>query len=216
MSNQSDEELALILWDYNNLKHPLHKSDCILALGSNDIRVAQKATELFLAGYAPFIIFSGGLGVLTQHIYDRSEAEIFANEAIKLGVPRDKIYIENKSTNTGENIILSKQLIQEKCLNVKSIILVQKPYMLRRAYATFKKQWPCIDFVVTGPQISFQEYPNQAISQKLLINIMVGDTQRIKLYPQKGFQIPQDIPDEVWNAYKELVSRGYDKHLVED
>lgn len=43
---------------------------------------------------------------------------------------------------------------------------------------------------------------------------MVGDLQRIKEYPAKGFQIEQEIPDEVWSAYETLVAAGYDKHLI--
>jgi hypothetical protein len=43
---------------------------------------------------------------------------------------------------------------------------------------------------------------------------MVGDLQRIKLYPERGFQIYQDIPDDVWQAYEKLVGMGYTKHLV--
>ena len=43
---------------------------------------------------------------------------------------------------------------------------------------------------------------------------MVGDLQRIRLYPAKGFQIHQDIPDDVWQAYGELVEMGYDSRLV--
>ncbi len=43
---------------------------------------------------------------------------------------------------------------------------------------------------------------------------MVGDLQRIKEYPKLGFQIVQEIPDEVWNAYEKLVAAGYNKHLI--
>lgn len=214
MSTKTDDQLARILWNYNNLKQRVKKSDCILALGSNDIRVAKRAAELYLSGFAPLIIFSGGYGLLTKWLYDKPEAETFAEEAIRLGVPEDRIYIENQSTNTGENIILSKKLIAEKKLKVSSIILVQKPYMLRRAYATFKRQWPEMEFTVTGPLISFESYPNETISKKLLINIMVGDTQRIKYYPEKGFQMRQKLPKEAWEAYEELVRRGYNKHLI--
>ena len=216
MENYSDDQLAEILWNYNNLQQTLNKSDCILALGSNDIRVAHRAAELFLSGFAPLIIFSGSFGVLTKQLYNKPEAEIFADEAIKLGVPKDKIYIENQSTNTGENIMFSRKLIENKGLKIKSIILVQKPYMLRRAFATFKKQWSEMEVIVTAPQISFKNYPNETISKNLLINLMVGDTQRIKLYPQKGFQIPQDMPSNVWEAYEELVKRGYTQHTIKE
>lgn len=214
MIGLTDDQLAKILWDYNNLEQPIKKSDCVLALGSNDIRVAHRAAELYFSGLAPFIIFSGGYGVLTKQLFNKPEAEIFRDEAIKLGVPKEKIHIENQSANTGENIIFSRKLIEENGLKVNSTILVQKPYMLRRAFATFKKQWPEMNFAVTGPLVSFENYPTETLTKELIINIMVGDTQRIKLYPEKGFQIPQDIPDKVWSAYQELVKRGYDKHLV--
>jgi hypothetical protein len=47
-----------------------------------------------------------------------------------------------------------------------------------------------------------------------MIHIMVGDLQRIKLYPAMGFQIPLEIPAEAWDAYERLVAAGFDKHLV--
>jgi len=68
MNNLSLDDLAKILWDYNNLNQPLKKSDAILVLGSNDIRVAQRGAELLLQEYAPLIIFSGGFGALTQNL----------------------------------------------------------------------------------------------------------------------------------------------------
>ena len=48
----------------------------------------------------------------------------------------------------------------------------------------------------------------------LVINIMIGDLQRIRIYPERGFQIPQEIPDDVWRAFEKLVELGYDKHLI--
>ena len=48
-----------------------------------------------------------------------------------------------------------------------------------------------------------------------VVSIMVGDLQRIKLYPGRGFQIEQEIPDEVWAAFEVLVRAGYDKYLIQ-
>ena len=169
---------------------------------------------MFFQKYAPIIIFSGGFGALTKYLFDKPEAEIFAAEAIKLGVPEDRIFIENQSTNTGDNIIKSKKLIRDNNMAISSFIVVQKPYMLRQAYATFMKQWPEKYIVVSGPKISYESYPDNIITKELLINLLVGDTQRIRIYPERGFQISQDIPDKVWSAYQELVKRGFTKHLV--
>ena len=41
---------------------------------------------------------------------------------------------------------------------------------------------------------------------------MVGDLQRILIYPAKGFQIPQVVPPEVIAAYE--AAAGYDRHLA--
>ena len=47
------------------METPLHRCDAILALGSHDVRVAERAAELYLQGYAAWLIFSGGYGALT-------------------------------------------------------------------------------------------------------------------------------------------------------
>jgi hypothetical protein len=57
-------------------------------------------------------------------------------------------------------------------------------------------------------------YSNEALSPDDVISIMVGDLQRVRVYPAKGFQIEQEIPGEVWAAYEQLVNAGFDKHLI--
>jgi uncharacterized SAM-binding protein YcdF (DUF218 family) len=211
--------LAEKLWNYHRLNHQLEKADLILVLCSHDKRVAERGAELYLEGWAPLLIFSGGLGLITKAMWSEPEADLFAEIAIKMGVPKEKILIENKSTNTGENILFTKQLLIEKNLDLETFILVQKPYMERRSYATFQKIWAEKKALVTSPQVSFDEYlsdyTNPELSSDDVISIMVGDLQRIKVYPEKGFQVYQEIPDAVWNAYEELVRAGYNRHLID-
>ena len=206
--------LARVLWDYHHMHHALERSDCIFALGSHDLRVADRAAELYLQGWAPLVIMSGGLGNVTKDVWTEHEADQFARIAVDKGVPAKAILIENKSTNTGENIVFTRKLLDQENIDPQSFILVQKPYMERRTLATFQKQWPGKKMLVTSPQISFEDYPTKEISMERVINIMVGDLQRIRYYPEKGFQIYQEIPDAVWNAFEELVEAGYDKHLM--
>ena len=208
--------LAQQLWDYHHTNQVPERSDCVLALGSHDLRVAERASELYLDGFAPLLIMSGGLGNFTKDMWSEKEADKFAAIALQKGVPENAILIENKSTNTGENILFTQKLLEEKGMYPQSFIVVQKPYMERRSYATFKKHWPDKKLIVTSPQISFKEYPTQEISMERVINIMVGDLQRIKIYPEKGFQIYQEIPAEVWNAFEKLVALGFDKHLINE
>lgn len=207
-------QLAQKLWDYHHMHHDLQKADCILTLGSHDTRVAERAAELYHQGWAPLLIFSGGLGRLTSGTWTETEAERFARIAMDKQVPKEAILIESKSTNTGENITYTRELLAATGLDPHTFIVVQKPYMERRSYATFKKHWPDKELFVTSPQMTLTAYANNEIPMEKVINIMVGDLQRIKLYPAKGFQIEQDIPTEVWLAFEELVTLGFDQQLV--
>jgi uncharacterized SAM-binding protein YcdF (DUF218 family) len=202
------------LWDYHHMHHTPAASDCILVLGSVDLRVADRGAELYLQGLAPFIIFSGGLGNITRQMWREPEADLMSRIALDRGVPSEAIFIENQSTNTGENILFTQRLLADKGLHPQSFLLVQKPYMERRSYATFKKHWPEKDLLVTSPQFSFDEYANEEVPLEQVINLMVGDLQRIRIYPDKGFQIPMEIPDDVWASYENLVAWGFNKHLA--
>ena len=216
--DQQTHALAETIWNYHLMKHQIAKADVILVLCSHDERVAERGAQLFLEGWAPLIVFSGGRGAITKTLWNEPEAERFARIAIGLGVPRESVLLETDSTNTGENIKFTRKLFEERSLDPQKFILVQKPYMERRAFATFRKFWPEKDVLVTSPQVSFRsylaEYSNRALSMADVISIMVGDLQRIKLYPARGFQIAQDIPEEVWAAFEALVRRGYDKYLI--
>lgn len=208
------------LWRYHQLNQPLSKSDVIVVLCSHDTVVAERGAELFLEGWAPLLVFSGGLGVITRHLWQDPEAERFAQIATQMGVPDDRILIEDRSTNTGENVQFTRQLLAERGIDPESLILVQKPYMERRTFATFNKVWPGKRFAVTSPRFSMDDYlhrySNAALSADDVISIMVGDLQRIREYPARGFQIPQEIPGDVWDAYEQLVRAGYDRHLMKD
>lgn len=212
------EALAETIWNYHLMRHEIAKADAILVLCSHDERVAERGAQLFLEGWAPLLIFSGGHGAITKTLWKEPEAERFARIAESLTVPRESILVESQSTNTGENVEFTKRLLADRGLNPHRFILVQKPYMERRSYATFRKLWPEKELVVTSPQVSFRdylaEYTNRSLSTADVVSIMVGDLQRIKLYPARGFQIAQEIPDDVWGAFEGLVRAGYDKYLI--
>ena len=206
------------LWRYHQLGHELAPVDAILVLCSHDIRVAERGAQLFLDGFAPLLIFSGGLGGITRHIWNEPEADQFARIAVARGVPPAAILTENRSTNTGENIDFTRQLLAERGLDPQTFIVVQKPYMERRSYATFRKRWPEKSVLVTSPRVELDEYlqayTHESLTVDDVISIMVGDLQRIREYPARGFQIAQDIPADVWRAYEALVAAGYDRHLL--
>ena len=204
------------LWDYHNLSMELKKTDVIIALGSHDDRVAKYASHLILQEYAPILVTTGGFGKITKDTLKESEGSRFAKIAQKMGVPPEKILIEETSTNTGENLLNSKKLLERAGLSPQSAILVTKPYMRRRAYATAMKQWPEVDWIVSSPNITLDRYATQNVDTETMINLMVGDLQRIAIYPQKGFQIKQDIPNKVWESYHFLCAAGYNSFLIKE
>lgn len=44
--------------------------------------------------------------------------------------------------------------------------------------------------------------------------MLEGDTQRIEIYAERGFAIPQPMPDDVRAAMALLVNEGYTQRLV--
>jgi uncharacterized SAM-binding protein YcdF (DUF218 family) len=218
MLDERVRTLAQVLWDYHRLGHALEPADAIMVLCSHDTRVAERGAGLFLEGLAPLLIFSGGLGSITRQLMKQPEAEIFADIAARAGVPRERMIVESRSTNTGENVSFTRQLLAARGLDLHRFILVQKPYMERRTFATFRKVWPEPSVVVTSPQVSMDDYlraySHESLSPADVVSIMVGDLQRIRVYAEKGWQIPQEIPEEVWRAYEELVERGFGARLV--
>jgi uncharacterized SAM-binding protein YcdF (DUF218 family) len=202
---------AKLVWDYLCLHAPIQPSTFILGLGSHEIRVAERAAQLYLAGYGEHLLFSGGYGLGTRGRFTEPEAQVFARRAIQLGVPADQVLTEETATNTGANITLAAKLLAERGMHPQSILLVTKPYMERRAWATFKKQWPSPQprMTVTSPQIDYEHYFAGAYPKSQEIRIMLGDMQRIREYPKLGYQVEQEIPPEVWAAYEQLVRLGY-------
>ena len=216
-SSLATEQLVQQLWDYMLVGHELRPADCIFVLGSYDIRVADYAIELFKKGFAPVLLFSGGViqrNVALKVFWDTTEAENFARLAITKGVPAERILIENRSTNTSENFLYTRQLLDSRGSDFQSFIMVQKPYMERRVLATALRQWGGVDFMVTSPPISCADYLNGEMPRDALIQYIVGDFQRVKVYGENGFQVPQEIPADVWEAYEQLVALGYDQRLV--
>lgn len=206
------------LWNYLVYEHPLTKADVIIGFGSNDITIAKRAAQIFHDGWAPYLLFSGGLGKGTDGIWNKTEAETFYNIALEEGVNKDKILIENKSTNTGENLHFSKKVLENNNIKVQKAIIVHQPNMGRRIYAAIKKQWPEIIPIIAPANCTLDEYMESLLSTGVdendLFSNIVGDFQRIDVFAKSGYQIPQEIPLETQRAFEELCKLGYTKYVV--
>lgn len=112
------------------------KSDAIIVLGckvngENPTRFLYErtmlASRLYKEGYSEYIILSGGKGE-GENI---SEAECMRRILINEGIDDEKLILEDKSTNTYENLVNSKKIIEDK--NFKDVLIVSNKFHLRRA-----------------------------------------------------------------------------------
>ena len=210
---------ARIIWSYHQLRHRTIPADVIIALGTNDLRVANFAADLYHAGFGSLLVCTGGVAHqndLLATSWEKTEAEMYADAAVERRVPREKILLETRATNTAENIRFARKLIERHELKPRNIVLCVKPFMQRRTWATMAVEWPEMPATLASPEMTLDEYFTDELTPEKITNIMLGDLQRIWIYARRGWSAPQRLPDEVRNAYESLVSWGYTRHLISE
>lgn len=205
---------ARAIWDYHQMGHQLAPCSAAIGLGSHDLGVATFATDLYQAGLFPVLVFSGANSPTTAARFPRGEAVHYAEHATELGVPADAIIIEPRATNTGQNITYARQALQDAGVDIESVLLISKPYMQRRAYATARELWPEVGIVCASEPLTFEDYLKSIGDEKLVIDMLVGDLQRVIEYPKQNFAIAQDVPADVQASYQRLLTAGYDSRLM--
>lgn len=203
------------LWDYHNMHHELRRSDVGIGLGSHDLGVAIIATDLYQQGYFPHIVFTGANAPTTAKRFPRGEAVHYRDYALEHGVPSEAIYLEPEATNTAENFIKSRNLLEANGIFASSILVMSRPYQQRRAYATCRMLWPEVEVTCASNPLSLDDYLESIGDSDKVVNMLVGDTQRIEIYANRGFAIAQEVPDHVKIAFSKLLSAGYNSRLVE-
>ncbi|MGW5559002.1 YdcF family protein [Micromonospora sp. NPDC003944] len=202
------------LWRYHDMHHKLRTCDVGIGLGSHDLGVAVIATRLFQAGMFPWIVFTGANAPTTIERFPHGEAVHYREYAVEHGVPAESILVEPRATNTAENLEYSRALLAERQIPVKSVLIMSRPYQQRRAYATCRLMWPEVDVVCASNPLELDDYVNSIGDPRRVVDMLVGDTQRIEVYAERGFAIPQEMPDEVRAAFDRLVAAGYTSRLI--
>ena len=209
--------LARIIWDYHQLRHEPIPAEVIVALGTNDLRVAAFAAGLYRRGFGSTLVCTGG--VAHQHDllaapWEKTEAEMYAAIAERQGVPRERILLETRASNTAENIRFTRELLGERGIRPRNIVIAVKPFMQRRVWATLAVEWPEMPATLASPDMTLDEYFTSDLAPEKIVNIMMGDLQRIWVYARRGWSAPQRLPAEVRKAYDGLVAMGFTKHLI--
>ncbi len=207
---------AQTLWEFHQLPDEPRVTDIGIGLGSHDIGVAEHAAHLFHEGRFPLIVFTGANAPTTRDVFPRGEAVEFAERAEALGVSRSGLLIEPDATNTGENFVLTRDLLRREGIAVNSATIISRPYQQRRAYATARKVWPELDVTCSARRQDLAEYIDTIGDERRVLDMLVGDTQRLWVYAEAGYAEPQLIDGETREAFDRLVAAGFTSRLVQE
>ena len=153
---------------------------------------------------------------------DLSEAQVFA-EYLKYQYGLEPDFLECKSTNCGNNITYLLELLKEKQIPYKSIIISQDATMQRRMEAGLKKyvddSVQIINYAAYSAKVIVDN--NRLVYEKAIrgmwnieryISLLMGEIPRLSDdengYGPKGkdFIAHVEIPSEVRDAFNELCS----------
>ena len=202
------------LWVYHDMGHQPRRCDVGIGLGSHDLGVAIHTAQLYQQGLFERIVFTGANAPTTIERFPRGEAVHYREHAIELGVPADAILIETRATNTSQNVTNTRDVLADVGIHPASVMLISRPYQQRRAYATCRKVWPEVEVICSSRPLPLDEYIASICDTDRVINMLVGDTQRITEYARLGFAIEQDVPEQVHAAYQRLVDAGFTSRLI--
>jgi len=208
---------ARIVWEYLQLRQDPIPADVMVVFGTNDLRVARFAARLYREGFGHTLVCTGGMahqGDLLATNWPKSEAEMYRDEAVALGVPRDRILLEPRAVNTAENIRFTRELLSANGVRPRNLVLATKPFMQRRVWATMAVEWPGMPASLASEQMTLDEYFTEELPPEKVIPIMLGDLQRVWVYGRRGWSAAQIVPPEVMEAYRELKALGFTQQLL--
>lgn len=180
LADEVNSELTKILnriYDYLSEEDKPEEADILFVFGGKTILRAEKALELYKKGLVKKVVLSGGNPIYSNE-KNRSEADIYKAYLLENGVPEEHSIVENKSITVPDNIRCSLNLFDEIGLEIGSLILVNSPYIQRRAWAIFKKHLPDSIKIFrvnsdTKPEYSKDNWYKQRETLKIILNEFV-------------------------------------------
>lgn len=196
------QENLKTLWDFLCPSALPSRVDVIFVFGGLDLLVPRRAAELFNQGYASQILVTGHSGAFSKGVFRETEARIFADEMMRQGVPSDRIILEEEAENTGENVELGMKTLLTANISPSSVIVVAKPFITRRALATFEIQHPNIKTIPCPPEGDMTEFIDR--SEEEFAKRLLGEIKRLEKYAEAGFITKVEVPPRVLEAYTAL------------
>jgi uncharacterized SAM-binding protein YcdF (DUF218 family) len=177
-------------------------ADAIFVFGGVDLLVPARASELWNAGYAKTISVSGGAGALTHKHFSELEAVVFRDVMIERGVNPADIVLETRASNSGQNVEFGMAALRDAGFVPQKLLLVAKPFIMRRCIATFGSQYPETTVFPCPPLGGPRGFIDRSESE--FVQRLVAEVDRLDSYSDLGYIVPVDVPSDVRGAVELL------------
>jgi uncharacterized SAM-binding protein YcdF (DUF218 family) len=147
--------------------------------------------SLYGQGYFKSLIISGG--ITRQEA--SSEAGTIFQALVKRGISEDRIVLEDKATNSGENVLFSRAKVRD--LDITEILLIGKISSKRRYIMAVRKQWPEIRRICCYGVNYFSCAEEYWWKDREFRKRVISECRKIRSYIQKEFISDISIIDGV-------------------
>ncbi|MCJ9699998.1 YdcF family protein [Bradyrhizobium sp. SHOUNA76] len=178
------EEIARINSEHL-LTTPLQPADLLFVFGTRD-GVEERidaADSLWRRGYCRWLLVCGRMTPGS----DLTECRILKDGLVSRGVPAELILEEHRATNTGENVMFSLPVIEEKIglYKIQSVICLGNFWTSRRYPMTLHRHWPGPKMLVV---VNHYDTPNDLWhTDAELRSRVLSEWDKIESYKAKGF-----------------------------
>jgi uncharacterized SAM-binding protein YcdF (DUF218 family) len=191
---------------------PSDPADVVIGFGTFDLALAEFCGELHVRGLARRIIFTGGIGAGTADL-GQPEADAWMERLVRThpGVPRDAVMLENRSTNTAENIRFTTELLTRDFpelafgVGLRTALIVAAPARLRRVRLTLRRLVPALTVTRVLPEADYDRervlHESKGIA---FLPHLCGELDRIAAYPARGWIASEPLPSEIVAAHDVL------------
>ena len=217
-------------------RYGFEQADVMALFGGSILAGGDVLADAMRTGVARTYVIVGGAGHTTETFRarvrelcpelefadDATEAQIFsAYLSHAHGLEAD--FLETRSTNCGNNIAYLRDLLAEKGISCKSLILSQDATMQRRMVAEVEKEMPsvppiafatyAVSVVVRDGELAFDHSPLGMWNMRRYLTLLMGEIPRLTDDENgygpcgQGFLAHVDIPNEVRAAWERLLAR---------
>lgn len=209
----SDEtEAARLILSYLSEEDPLPATlaDAVIGFGVFDLRVPRLCGDLYDKRMAAHLIFTGGIGAGTGQL-GAPEADAWRAELARSHPHIDRVILENRSTNTAENISFTADLLERDHPHlafgrgIRRVVVVTSPSRLRRVHLTLARLQPDLHVVRRCPSSDYVQESDLYAQQGLdyLVHL-AGEVDRIVSYGERGWIQQEAVPPRILAARRSL------------